>query len=376
MPASTAAAALPEPDGVLDADRRAATRVRVTYRMVVRSAGEETTAFTTDVSVSGAFLETTRPLEVGAVAQLSFTVTQRNERHPVEAEGVVVRRLSVEEARQTGGLPGVGVAFTRFLWGGEAFAAALAGLLQEETALPAATRRRQRRAAVGLPIWWGHEGRRQAGVLTNLSAAGAFFIETEATVTAGAALNLWFEVPVDGRARPVKATARVTRVVSGRDPVTQAATSGMAVALEVSPFDHRTLAAFLDRRLNRPAPVLRRLEATHPTRLDGLFAAAVAEWEEKGLEAVGATAEAVRDGSPDAGRGASTDGSDCSPTGAPPAPRGPRRTAAAPPLSSSPPAERGADVCWARVAAAALKGSGLMVLALLAAFVAALLQLV
>jgi hypothetical protein len=341
------------------ADRRAALRARITYRLQVRCGGDELTAFTTDVSASGAFLETTRAFEVGAVVQLSFTVTARGEREAVEAEALVVRHVAVDAARRAGGLPGLGVAFTRFLWGGDAFAAALAEQLQVDVATPH-VRRRNARATVGIPVWWGHGGQhRQAGVLTNLSVAGGFFIESQAAATRGAQLNLWFEVPVDGHARPVKAVARVVRVV-GREAA--GATCGMAVALEISPFDHRTLAAFLARRLAAPAVAVRRLEETHPTRLDELFAAAAAEWEAKGVEAAAATAEEA----------AAATAALASASGAPPAP--PANTPRALPVRRQP--EEPAPVRWRLVARAALKGSGALALALFALFLAAVLQLV
>jgi hypothetical protein len=337
---------------LLVADRRGAPRVRLTYRVQVRCGAESFSAHSIDVSATGIYLETRQRLPVGSVVHLSFNAASGGTaREPVELEGEVARSVAPAEAVQSRLPPGLGVSFTRFLWGGEAFAADLAARLGEGASHPMLQRRRHRRVAVGIPVYWGHEGtRREAGYLTNLSAAGAFFLEGGATtVPAGASVNLWFEVPVDGEARPVRAVARVlsTTGTAGGGP------SGMGIAIETSPLDQATLQAFLD-RCRDGVSLEERLEATHPTRLDQLFLDAVADWESNGVAAVGAPA---------------------APTPAAAACPRPAAAAATTLRCSTAPAAR-AEANWMGALGLGFKLAGVGVAALLGVFVTLLLRLV
>lgn len=343
-------------------DRRAHPRVRVTWRVQVRYGAEEMVAHSTDVSPVGMFLETARPLPVSSQLHLSFSVEGGAGRETVEAAAVVVRSLSLSEARRHGTLPGVAVLLTRFLWGMEAFQAALARLQLD---LPTPEQRRAGRLAVGIPVYWGHDPRvrRHAGYLSNLSTGGAFFIESAELAARGARLYLWFEVPIDGETHAVRAIARVARVAAGEGGLSA---RGMGVTLDVSPVDQRTLASFLDGRI---AAVTRSesIERTHPTRIEELFLAAVNEWEEKGIVAAGATASEA--GHRALGTRPAADGHtrEAAVTG-----RCRSRHVAAAPTGITAPAA----IDWRRVGSTAFAVSGFMAAALLFLFVGLLLQLV
>jgi hypothetical protein len=132
MPAAAAATAPTRLDRGLDplcAERRAAPRARVAWRVQLRHGAEELVAHTADVSIGGMFLETPGGLPTGAQLHVRFAVGAGASREEVASEAVVVRRVPPEEARRRGVSPGVGIAFTRFLGGEEAFAESLRLLL-------------------------------------------------------------------------------------------------------------------------------------------------------------------------------------------------------------------------------------------------------
>jgi hypothetical protein len=337
--ATAPAREVPVPRG----DRRAAPRTRVTWRVQLTCGAEEQVSHSTDASLCGMFLETRQPIAPGETVHLSFTVLQGGRRETVEVSGEVARAVTVEEARRSGTLPGNGVRFVRFVWGAQAFAETLEELLSLP---PAETRRRSApRLPVGLPLYWGHEPsqRRFAGLLSNLSTGGAFLVESSELATQGSRLHLWFEVPCAGRLRPVRAVARVVRVVAP-EAAGGGQVRGMGIALATSDVDLRALASFLDGRLASVAPA-ESAERTHPTRIDDLFLAAVNEWETHGLAAVGAVGA-------DVGRAR------------------PFRIVAAP---AAPHPSRVA-VNWGRVGAAAIKVGGVLAVALLGLFVGLILQ--
>lgn len=306
------------------------------WRVQLRYGAEELLAHSSDVSASGMFLETRSPLPIGALLHLSFAVGGGSRREVVEAEAVVVRRVSPEEARQRGLLSGVGVAFSRILWGAEELDQAVRALARSNADQ---ARRATPPLAVGIPVHWGQDPRvrRHAGFLSNLSSGGAFFVEAEELLTRGSRLFLWFEVPVEGEPRIVRAAARVVRV-AGEKASAPAQPRGMGITLEDSPVDQRALSSFLDGRLSTVARQ-EAAERTHPTRIEELFLAAMAECETEASGAVGVEQrETARSG-------------------------GDRRAASI-------------AVDWARVGSTAFALTAFMTVALLCLFVGLLLQLV
>ena len=231
------------------ADRRTAPRVRVTYRVTLRCGSRELVGHTADVSLRGAFVETLEDLAPGTSVHVALSVGRGTAEEAVQVDGRVARRVAPADAAARGGIPGLGIEFTRFLWGQDALRHALAQLLSDQRAGGAAGRRLGARVAVGLPIYWGHAGKpNQAGFLTNLSSSGAFFIESRATVPEGARLHLWFELPVRGEVHVVRAVAIVARVAE-REGDDDEQVGGMGIHFEQSTVDSAVLQDFLDERL-------------------------------------------------------------------------------------------------------------------------------
>jgi hypothetical protein len=131
MPTATAPLLRTALDGLdpLCVERRAAPRARVAWRVEVRCGTEELVAHSTDVSIGGMFLDTADSLPIGASLLLAFAVGAGDTRQVVVAEALVVRRIAADDVQRRGRLPGVGIAFTRFLVGEEAFAETLRILL-------------------------------------------------------------------------------------------------------------------------------------------------------------------------------------------------------------------------------------------------------
>jgi Tfp pilus assembly protein PilZ len=236
------------PPEIPAADRRSAPRVGVAYRVCLRCGSRELICHTSDVSLTGTFLETRDELAPGTPVHLSFAVGQVNAEGQVEVEGRVARWVSPASAAETGGIPGLGIEFTRFIWGAGTLRHALDQLLAGCRSAHFAGRRRSARVAVGLPICWGNTCKPTlAGFLTNLSASGAYFIESCMRVPVGTHLHLWFELPVHGEVQAVRAVAIVVRVT---DASTDGEASGMGVQFEQSSIDRAVLQDFLDRRLS------------------------------------------------------------------------------------------------------------------------------
>ena len=263
-------------------ERRSAPRVRVTYRVELKSGTRRLVGHTSDVGAWGMFVETREELEPGSKVRLSLAVGA-SAHDLVEAHGVVVRRVRPEDTARTGEPPGLGIEIERFLWGRRRFLEAYDRLLEQSMASRRGLRlvhgRCTKRASVGIPIYWGEGDGAvdRAGFITNLSKSGAFFVEAP-PVPPGTRLHLWFEVPIAGAPRRVKAIATVVRVV-GDDGVEQDGVRGMGVRLETSTLDAKILEDFLDDRLEDPerrAGVRRHREA-YSTDIDGLFLEALEE---------------------------------------------------------------------------------------------------
>ena len=293
-------------------NRRSAPRIGVTYRVSLRYGARELICHTSDISLTGTFVETREEIAPGTPVHLSFAVGQTSGDATVEVEGRVARWVSPAVAGEAGCIPGCGVEFTRFIWGADGLRNALDQLLAGCRSPRDAGRRRSARVAVGLPIYWGDTGKpTQTGFLTNLSTSGGFFIETGTSVPVGTRLHLWFELPVRGEIHSVRAVASVARVTAGK---ANGEASGMGVQFERSSIDWGTLQDFLDGRISRvvaqapppqgsrprpvrpagpataaapapkPAPPTarhEREEQVNSVALDRLFVEAVAECEEE-----------------------------------------------------------------------------------------------
>ncbi len=292
-------------------NRRSAPRVGVSYRISLRHGSRALAGYTADISLTGVFVETREEVAPGTPVHLSFTVGPMTAEESVEVEGRVARWVSPERARETGGIPGLGIEFTRFIWGAGPLRLALDELLAGCCKERNSGRRRAARVAVGLPIYWGQTDKpTHEGFLTNLSTSGAYFIQTGSTAPEGALLNLWLELPVHGEIRVARAVASVVRITQGE---AGGEASGMGVHFEQSSIDRAVLQNFLDGRLSGavvqtpppprpwpppahsadPAPAaalasvstlptagLARHEEVHPSPLDQLFVEAIAEEEE------------------------------------------------------------------------------------------------
>lgn len=257
-------------------ERRFSPRIRVTYRVELKSGAERIVGHTTDVSGWGLFVETRQMLDLGSKVRMSFAVGG-SAHDIVEAHGTVARRVTPEEGARSVHSPGLGIAIDRFLWGQDRFFAAYNRLL-EGSDLSAGPRlvkghRRTRRADVGLPMYWGDGtgGVDRAGFITNLSKSGAFFLEAP-PVQPGSRLQLWFEVPLGGTTRRVQAIATVVRVVGDDSSDGSSGPRGMGVRLETSTLDAKILEKFLDDRLDDPErrEGVRRHRETFGTEIDDL----------------------------------------------------------------------------------------------------------
>ncbi len=293
---------------VPDENRRSAPRASVSYKISLRHGSRRLVGYTTNMSSTGAFVETREEVTPGTPVHLSFTVGEGTAEDAVEVEGRVVRWVSPERAGETGGIPGLGIEFTRFIWGPETLRNAIDQLLAGCRSGRNSSRRCAARVAVGLPIYWGQPDKpAQQGFLTNLSTSGAFFIQTSSNAPEGARLDLWFELPVRGEIRVVRAAASVARVTEGK---AGGEASGMGVHFEQSSIDRATLQDFLDGRRSdvaapapppprqwpravrpagpapfaapppAPTPPTAGHEEVHPAALDRLFIAAIADEEE------------------------------------------------------------------------------------------------
>ncbi|MDX1630958.1 MAG: PilZ domain-containing protein [Thermoanaerobaculia bacterium] len=272
-------------------ERRFTPRVRVTYRVEMKSGTRRIIGHTTDVSNWGLFVETREMLEVGSKVRLSFAVGA-SAHDLVEAHGRVARRVRPEETATTGQRPGLGIEIHRFLWGHDRFLEAYERLLTEARGSAGSSldknRRRSQRAEVGLPIYWGDGSGKvdRAGFITNLSKSGAFFVEAP-PLPSGTRLHLWFEVPLGGTPKRVEAVATVMRIVGGPDAGD--GPRGMGVRLETSTLDSEILEEFLDDRLDDPErrAGIRRHRENFGTEIDELVLEALEELDRSPDEETG-----------------------------------------------------------------------------------------
>lgn len=230
-------------NALLQDDRRACERWRFTLRLTVSWGNQSFSAYTSDISMSGVFVETNRCLPVGTAVRLDFKLVSGEDTLPVSVDGAVARRVFAQRKEVSAPLLGIGVQFKEFHVGEGLLRKVLAGL--RVSAPHKDERRGSARIPASLPVSWGRsEACDQGGRLADLSVDGAFIIHTPASHKPGTRLYLKFEVLHQGSLREVKAVATVVRNVAA-----DAAAGGMAVIFELSTIDVDYLHAFIARRL-------------------------------------------------------------------------------------------------------------------------------
>ena len=203
---------------------------------------QEVTAYTSDISMSGVFVETNRCLPVGTEVLLDFQLVNAGESLPVSVQGTVARRVFTQRKDDPKHLVGIGVEFREFVAGEDLLREVLTRL--EGAASPGHEQRQCARIPTSLPITWGTgEACELSGSFSDISVDGAFILQADARHAPGTRLHLKFEVPNQGRFREVKAMATVVRNVAAKDA------GGMAVVFELSSVDVDYLHSFITRRL-------------------------------------------------------------------------------------------------------------------------------
>jgi hypothetical protein len=156
------------------------------------------------------FVEASAPITKDGPVRLVFRVASKT----VEVEASVVRRVSPEDARAQGTLPGLGISFQRFFQGERAYVEFLQKVLKRVEA-PALqlerSSKRPTRSDVKLPIRWSPRGPTACqGTVLNLSVTGAF-IRTGEPAPVGTRLLLCFDVPLQASRTPLELLADVVR---------------------------------------------------------------------------------------------------------------------------------------------------------------------
>jgi Tfp pilus assembly protein PilZ len=214
--------------------------------------GVEIQAYSTDISTTGMFVETTRTLPVGSVVLLGFTLGA-GARKTIQAEGRVAQVRTAEEAAALGGLPGMGVMFQGFLFGKADLAGELSkrlDALRNGRQEAVEDRVRHPRFLVGFPVLWGtRPPPLQIGFITDIGPDGAFII-TDTPAVAGTHLYLSLEVPTSGLPQKVRALAQVTRAnlpeqQSDDEPI------GMGITFEEASLEDPSVLPFMQQHLAR-----------------------------------------------------------------------------------------------------------------------------
>ena len=234
---------------------------------------QEVIAYTSDISMSGVFVETNRCLPVGTEVRLDFQLVNRGNSLPVSVQGTVARRVFTQRKDDPKHLVGIGVEFQKFLTGQELLREVLSTL--RGTAPAKDEQRRSARIPVSIPITWGtSDACELAGHFSDISLDGSFIIHTNTPNSPGTRLYLRFEIPHLGRFREVKAVATVVRMVAEDD----ASPGGMAVIFELSTVDVDYLHSFITRRLPRDqtpgAPMSAESKSQLTSRLSNMAARA------------------------------------------------------------------------------------------------------
>ena len=233
------------------ADPRDAVRVPITLRVRLAWDEGECLAYTTNLSINGAFAETCEEVHEGTDIRVEIDLGDAGGLGRVYVDGTVARFIDEDEASARGLVPGVGIRFDTFVVGKFDLIRFLTPSKKED--VPAKDkaaqskpddRREASRVATGLPVVWGtKDPPDRAGQLANLSTSGAFSIQTDEPCEIGDKIYLMFELPrPEGRgATRVRAIAQVVRTIGAggeRSP-------GMGVHFDSSSVDVETIRAFV-----------------------------------------------------------------------------------------------------------------------------------
>lgn len=229
-------------------DRRGAMRWRCSMGVNLSWRGGELQALSSDISTSGVFVETAERIPRGTDVQLALELFHDGRPRPVEAQGLVTRVTSGEDA---GGLTGLGIHFESFQRGQQVLAAVLGelavdrALTDPEQDAPATgmERRRSSREPTGIKVRWGVDEPTNAGYISDLSDQGAFVLHTAEPCAQGTRLVVEFDISLHGELQTVHADATAVRLKALSGMV-----HGMGLMFDLSTVDVRRLAAFLESR--------------------------------------------------------------------------------------------------------------------------------
>jgi hypothetical protein len=232
-------------------ERRRAPRVPLTVRVQLFYKGVEIQVYSTDISITGMFVETPQPLPVGSKLLLGFTIGSV-ERKTIQAEGRVVQVRTPEDAATYGVLPGMGIMFQGFLFGRGDLAAEISerldGLL-DAAALPPDEEPLDPRALVGFPVLWGPKPPpSNEGFIIELQGDQAYLVSRNPE-SPGTHLYLSFELPTSGVPQRVRAIAQVVR--SNRRNRRGEEPCGMGIWLDPTGLDDPTVLDFMASHLRR-----------------------------------------------------------------------------------------------------------------------------
>lgn len=232
-------------------ERRRAPRVPLTVRVQLFYKGVEIQVYSTDISITGMFVETPQPLPVGSKLLLGFTIGSV-ERKTIQAEGRVVQVRTPEDAATYGVLPGMGIMFQGFLFGRGDLAAEISERLdglRDDAAPTPDEEPLDPRALVGFPVLWGPKPPpNNEGFIIELQGDQAYLVSRNPE-SPGTHLYLSFELPTSGVPQRVRAIAQVVR--SNRRNRRGEEPCGMGIWLDPTSLDDATVLDFMAQHLRR-----------------------------------------------------------------------------------------------------------------------------
>ena len=238
-------------------DPRVAVRRPITLRVRLAWDVDECLGYSTNISLSGIYVETRDYLPEGTAVRVEFDLAEAGGLGRVYVDGAVARHIGEKEAEDRQLVPGVGIRFGEFVVGKFDLIRFLtptkkaAEPVEADPLEPAPDegdeRRVAARVATGLPVAWGRADPPDApGYLANLSTTGAFSIQTDKPCAVGEKIYLMFELPrTEGRGvTRVRAIAHVVRTVEpgGARP------AGMGVHFDTASVDVETIRQFVKGR--------------------------------------------------------------------------------------------------------------------------------
>jgi len=198
---------------------------------------------TSDLSVHGMFLETSRSLPSGTSVRLVFSLMRRGVEHRIVVDGQVQRVVPTFASSKGPRTLGMGIQFDSVIEGLPVLQDYVRDRLDrtrklEDTA-SGVERRATPRIAAGLPVLWGTNPQpSEEGHLSDLSESSSFLVSTDAGVAVGTRIFLQFEIVDAGQPRQVRAVCRVVRTTSG----------GMGIVFDVASVDTEAIAHFVRER--------------------------------------------------------------------------------------------------------------------------------